>query len=178
MFRDLPATGADLVVLSGGKSIRGPQGTGIVLGKAERVHAARMNGSPNAAVGRAMKVGKEEIIGLVTALELYLEEDDAAEARLKKARLATIASALNGIAGIRVTYDPPEDYRYYPSRTELYVVLEPSFPRTLAQVREALLAGEPSVLVRESSIAVRIRPDLFKDGDAEAVGQRLREVLE
>ncbi|MBE7558003.1 aminotransferase class V-fold PLP-dependent enzyme [bacterium] len=177
LFREIPATGADVVVFSGGKSIRGPQGTGIIVGKSELVTAARMNGSPNAAVGRAMKVGKEEIVGLVTALELYLAEDDERELQLRKSQLSAIAAGLDGLPGIRTTFESPLPSSYHPPRTELYVLLDENFPMTLGEVRAALRAGEPSILVRDSQTCLRIRPDLFKDGDAEIVADRLRAIL-
>ena len=78
-LKEIVELGADLVVFSGGKGMRGPQATGLVLGKPELVAAARLNGSPQSAVGRGMKVGKEEIMGLLAAVELYLAQDEAAE---------------------------------------------------------------------------------------------------
>jgi len=74
--------GADLVSLSGGKGIRGPQSTGILAGRRDLVRAVALNASPNQALGRAAKTSKEEIAGLVTALELFMAEDEAAEMNL------------------------------------------------------------------------------------------------
>src|SRR5207247_10735354 len=71
--------GADLVSLSGGKGIRGPQSTGILAGRRDLVRAAALNASPNQALGRAAKTSKEEIAGLVTALEIFIAEDEKAE---------------------------------------------------------------------------------------------------
>ena len=67
--------GADLVIYSGGKGIRGPQGSGLLVGRKDLIRAAAANGAPNGAIGRPAKVSKEDIVGLVTALELFLEED-------------------------------------------------------------------------------------------------------
>jgi len=72
-------TGADLVILSGGKGIRGPQNTGLLVGRADLIRAAMANGSPNSAVGRPCKVSKEAIIGLVAAVELFLQDDHGSE---------------------------------------------------------------------------------------------------
>jgi len=63
--------GADLTILSGGKGIRGPQSSGLILGRKDLVEACAMNASPNHGVGRPMKVGKEEIVGLLTAVEMW-----------------------------------------------------------------------------------------------------------
>ena len=78
--------GADLVSFSGGKAVRGPQSTGMLLGKKDWVEWARLNNAPNATVGRAMKVSREEIVGLVAAVEAFVAVDEAAEmARVPRA---------------------------------------------------------------------------------------------
>ena len=71
--------GADLVIFSGGKGVRGPQGAGILCGRQDLIDAARANASPAQFLGRTMKVAKEEILGLVTALAMFLDEDEDAE---------------------------------------------------------------------------------------------------
>ena len=78
-LRRFTAEGADMVVYSGGKAVRGPQGTGILAGRADLIEAAFANGSPHQFFGRGMKVAKEEIIGLVSALQIFVEEDEDAE---------------------------------------------------------------------------------------------------
>jgi uncharacterized pyridoxal phosphate-dependent enzyme len=71
--------GFDLVAFSGGKGLRGPQCTGLLLGRKDLIDAAKLNNSPNGnAVGRGMKVAKEEIVGLVAAVDYFLSQDDAA----------------------------------------------------------------------------------------------------
>lgn len=67
--------GADLVVFSGGKTLRGPQASGVILGKRKWVNYCRLNASPNKSIGRPMKVGKEEMIGLYYAIDRYLRLD-------------------------------------------------------------------------------------------------------
>src|SRR3977135_2832981 len=76
-------SGADLVIYSGGKFLRGPQTSGLLLGNKRLVEAAWRNGSPHQALGRPMKVSKEDIIGVVTALEYWFEERDTAAERQK-----------------------------------------------------------------------------------------------
>ena len=82
------AMGFDLVAFSGGKGIRGPQSAGLLLGRKPLIAAARQNGSPNGnAIGRGMKVNKEEMVGMLAALELFVEKDHAREAtRVRTAR--------------------------------------------------------------------------------------------
>ena len=89
--------GADLVGYSGGKCLRGPQSAGILIGREDLVRAAWVQSAPHHGFGRSMKVGKEEIVGVVTALELYLERDHEAEAARWEAQLRHIEQIL-GIA--------------------------------------------------------------------------------
>ena len=100
--------GADLVVYSGGKGIRGPQSTGILVGRPDLIRAAMLNASPNQAIGRAAKTSKEEIVGLVTALELCLAEDEAAEMAQFRDTCARIVEEVRDIPGLRavVEQDP------------------------------------------------------------------------
>ena len=176
-LRDLPATGADLVCISGGKGLRGPQCTGLILGTEEHVLAARMNGSPNRSIGRGMKVGKEEIMGLLAALELFVSEDEAALEAQARARLQHIADALEGIPGVLATFDSPENDYYFPTHMALYVKLDPSFPLTPAELKDRLYEGDPAVLAKDYKVSVRIRSGLLEDGEAEIIATRLREVL-
>src|SRR5438309_5552629 len=100
--------GADLVNVSGGKGIRGPQSTGILAGRKDLIRAAVLNSSPNQGVGRAAKTSKEEIVGLVTALELFLAEDEEAEMNRYQEICTSIVDALSDTPGIRpvVEHDP------------------------------------------------------------------------
>src|SRR5439155_2981511 len=101
--------GFDLVAFSGGKGIRGPQCTGLLLGKKDLVEAAQLNNSPNSnTIGRGMKVGKEEIIGLVAAVDWFLAQDDAAmEAEYRK-RAALIAERVQSVPSVEARgFIPP-----------------------------------------------------------------------
>src|SRR6266849_5906363 len=94
--------GADLVIYSGGKFLRGPQTSGLLLGTKHLVEAAWRNGAPHQALGRPMKVSKEDIIGVLAALEYWFEErDPAAERRKWNDDLATIAERLARLDGVR-----------------------------------------------------------------------------
>ena len=85
--------GFDLVAFSGGKGIRGPQSAGLLLGRKDLIAAARLNAPPNGnTVGRGMKVNKEEILGMLVALEIYLEKDHERERREFDKRAETIRS--------------------------------------------------------------------------------------
>src|SRR2546423_7664801 len=90
--------GFDLVTFSGGKGLRGPQCTGLLLGRKDLIEAARKNNSPNSnTVGRGMKVAKEEIVGLVAAVDWFLSQDDAAMQAEYRKRAERIADQLKNI---------------------------------------------------------------------------------
>jgi L-seryl-tRNA(Ser) seleniumtransferase len=104
--------GADMVVFSGGKGIRGPQGTGILCGRADLIEAAAAQANPNQFLARPMKVSKEEVVGLVTALELFVEEDELAEFEGYRQLLQPVVDALVEIPGISVSVEE-DDYDYF-----------------------------------------------------------------
>lgn len=101
--------GADLVIFSGGKGLRGPQNTGLILGKKHLIEACRLNGSPNNAIGRVCKVGKEEIMGLLTAVQQYVSLDHEKIKEEQEQCIAYLMSELTGPEGVEVT-------RVYPGR--------------------------------------------------------------
>jgi len=92
--------GFDLVTFSGGKGLLGPQATGLLLGRADLIEAAHMCMSPFGGVGRGMKVGKEEMMGLLAAVERYLKLDHAAEMRELERRVAEMIGTLSKVKGI------------------------------------------------------------------------------
>jgi L-seryl-tRNA(Ser) seleniumtransferase len=94
--------GADMVIFSGGKAIRGPQGTGILAGRKDLIEAARANGSPNQFIGRGMKVTKEEVVGLVEALNTFVTEDEDAENAAFRAKSQRVVDALIEMPGLDV----------------------------------------------------------------------------
>src|SRR5581483_1320654 len=99
------AMGADLVIYSGGKGIRGPQGSGLLVGRKDLIRAVALNGAPNGAIGRPCKVSKEDIIGLVTALELFLQEDWTIEWNRHLEQAQEIVDAVAGLDGVTATID-------------------------------------------------------------------------
>ena len=104
LYRYLGA-GADMVVYSGGKGVRGPQGSGILVGRADLIEAAAAQASPAQFLGRGMKVAKEEIIGLVASLAAFVEEDEAAEMEAYRAMVQAVVDALVELPGLRVTLE-------------------------------------------------------------------------
>ncbi len=107
--------GFDLVAFSGGKGIRGPQSAGLLLGSKDLIAAARLNAPPNGnTVGRGMKVNKEEIVGMLAALELYLKKDFAKERADFDKRAETIRSSAAAVAGVKAEVFVPEVANHVP----------------------------------------------------------------
>jgi D-glucosaminate-6-phosphate ammonia-lyase len=117
------AEGADLVTFSGGKGLMGPQSSGILAGRADLIRAARMNGNPNHSVGRAAKAAKEDIVGLIVALENYLQRDHDADTAAWRAQAEWMLSRLSEFRGVTSSY--LHDGREHPvPRVELVFGLE------------------------------------------------------
>ena len=99
------ADGADMVSFSGGKGIRGPQGTGILCGRADLIEAAAAHANPAQFLGRPMKVAKEEVIGLITALNMFLEDDEESEMQAYRALAEQVVDALSEVPGLKITLE-------------------------------------------------------------------------
>ncbi len=174
---ELTAMGADLVVFSGGKGLFGPQSTGLILGRADLVRACRLNSNPYSGVGRGMKVGKEEICGLLRAVELFLDQDEEAVVSEWVRRCHLIAAAATGFPGVEPDYQPPYTNQFPPASPLVRLVFRPHAPKTAAQVVRELEAGEPSVLASSTGNAVSVGPQTLQNGEAEVVAARLRAIL-
>jgi L-seryl-tRNA(Ser) seleniumtransferase len=169
--------GADLVAFSGGKGLRGPQGSGILTGRADLIDAARRQSAPLQGIGRPLKVSKEEIVGLLTALEVWVARDHAADLAAAKQRTDAVVAALAGLPGVTAEHHFP-DHRGRPYPTAV-VTLDPAGGRTAADAIAALLAGEPSVAVMSSDDPQVLRIDVrvLSDDEAATVAARARQVL-
>ena len=173
--------GADLVSFSGGKGIRGPQSTGILAGRRDLVRAVTLNASPNQALARAAKTSKEEIAGLVVALELFMAEDEAAEMKRYRDVCTTVVEKLADIPGLRVVLEQDPVNRVLPHAV-VYFTEEWSGPSGQA-VQVALAKGEPHIYVQQGAHQggyfdeIAVDPINLQPGDELVVAKRLREEL-
>jgi L-seryl-tRNA(Ser) seleniumtransferase len=164
--------GADLVVFSGGKGLCGPQASGFVLGREPLIEACRRNNAPNSAIGRPMKVGKEEICGLLAAVELYVGRDHAADQRRWEAWTRAVlegAAGLPGVAAERVV-----------ARTIPQARLTLDAGRAgidAPGLAAGLAAGDPSIRVGRAGDAVVINPHNMQEGEAALIVERLQALL-
>jgi D-glucosaminate-6-phosphate ammonia-lyase len=169
--------GFDLVTFSGGKGIRGPQSAGLLLGPKPVIAAARLNGPPNSdSIGRGMKVNKEEMLGMLVALELYLEKDHARERREFDQRAERIRKAAADVAGVQAEIFVPEVANHVPHVRITWDAAAKGL--TPAQTVQALLDGEPSIGVRPDESGIVVGVWMMRDGDEKVVARRVREVLE
>jgi L-seryl-tRNA(Ser) seleniumtransferase len=180
LFRYLRG-GADLVIYSGGKGIRGPQSTGILAGRRDLIRAATLNASPNQAIGRPSKTSREEIVGLVTALELFLAEDEKAEMEHHRAVCAAIVDGLGDLPGLRAVVEQDAVNRVIPHAV---IYFEPSWTGPSGRaVQLALAAGDPHIYVQQGphqggyGDEIAIDPINLAPGDEEVIVERLRDAL-
>jgi L-seryl-tRNA(Ser) seleniumtransferase len=170
--------GADLVSISGGKGIRGPQGSGLLFGRRDLVNAASANASPNQFLGRGMKVSKEQIIGFLTALEIFVQEDEESEMNEYRRKAQRITDALIEIPGMTVSVEHDEHDFIIPSTL---ITFDRSWSgRTKEEILASLACGDPpiqlqSIFLPEDRIAVD--PFNVDNEELEVLIRRLREEL-
>jgi uncharacterized pyridoxal phosphate-dependent enzyme len=171
------AMGFDLVAFSGGKGIRGPQSAGLLLGRKPLIAAARQNASPNGgAIGRGMKVNKEEIVGMLAALELFVAKDHAREAREFERRADEIRKSAAAVSGVKAEVFVPEVANHVPHVRVTWDAASKALKA--AAVVRALQDGEPSIAIRAEGESLVIGVWMMQPGDEKIVARRLRQELE
>lgn len=165
--------GADLVIYSGGKGIRGPQDSGLLAGRADLIAAAAANGSPNAAVGRGMKVSKEAMVGLWTALTILTEVDHEADYEAHKAQAHRLHDAM--VERNDLTSIIEEDWEDWPAPTVRLVPKGGAWnPKA---IRAALQTGDPPIHVDAPRGTLQISTHGLLPGQELIIAQRLLDVL-
>jgi len=168
--------GYDLIAFSGGKAIRGPQCAGLLIGKKELVANALLNNSPHEdVIGRSQKVGKEEIVGMVKALEIYLNEDHAAIEKEWWRRLDAISSEVTRVPGVTTSYHVPDVANHVPHMNIFWDPRKISLsPRDASK---AMREGKPSVVIGASESGLGMSSFMLKPGEEKIIAARLVELL-
>jgi uncharacterized pyridoxal phosphate-dependent enzyme len=168
--------GADAAIFSGGKGLRGPQSTGLILGSHGLIDACIPNGPPNHSVGRPMKVGKEEMLGILAAVEWSLQQDEDALLASYEATVQRWIAGLSDIPGVRVERGYPSEAGQPHGRA--IVSLGPESTWTRAKLVRALWESDPRIAVGEvQSDAIALNPQTLEPGEDEIVLATLRRLL-
>jgi L-seryl-tRNA(Ser) seleniumtransferase len=170
--------GFSMVVFSGGKGIRGPQSAGVLMGKKEIIAAARLNGPPNGdTIGRGMKVNKEELLGMMVAIETFMKKDHASEWKEWERRVALIGDSAKSIAGVKAEQYVPPIANHVP---HLRLTWDSSKVKlSYKEVAVKLREGDPSIEVvpGNNKDSLEIGVWMLQPGEDKIIARRLREVL-
>ena len=171
-FNDM---GFDLVCCSGGKAIRGPQSSGILMGKKDLIAAARLSASPRAdTIGRGHKVNKEEILGLYVALERFIKTADS-EWKMWEDQIATIDKTVQGLKGVTTRIFVPPFANHVPT---IEVKWDPAVVKlTTQQMQLNLRNGNPSIEINPGKNSLQIATFVMVPGEEKIVAKRLKEEL-
>ncbi len=168
--------GFDLVCFSGGKGLRGPQSSGLLLGRKELISAARKSAPPNGnTIGRGMKINKEEILGLLVAIEVYLKRDHAADWAMWEKQIKVINDTAISVPGVTPELHVPEVANHVPSIRLRWD--QSKIKITIDEVREALRKGHPSIETVGNSESLDMTTWMLIPGEERIVAKRVREIL-
>jgi L-seryl-tRNA(Ser) seleniumtransferase len=170
--------GADLVIFSGGKGLMGPQSSGILAGKKDLIAAARLNHAPFHSIGRTAKVCREEMAGLLVALERYVQRDHQADYAHWTAQAGYITNAVNtlGLPGVQGSVVFDEDIGTCPNA--VITIDAAKFGRSAYEVRQKVEGGVPRIILGfnpmpETCREIVVNPHMLQAGETEVVAQRI-----
>ena len=177
-FNDM---GFDLVAISGGKAMRGPQSTGILMGKKDLIAASRLSAPPNSGICRGHKVNKEEILAMYVALERHIKMDHVKEWKMWEDRMAVVVNTIKNVKGVETEVFIPEIANYTPT---LHLSWDNNLIKmTGRQLKERLWNGDPGIEVmgggtmgaRKDGIELSVWQ--LKPGQEKIVANRVKEEL-
>jgi uncharacterized pyridoxal phosphate-dependent enzyme len=174
---DYTNMGYDLVTFSGGKAMRGPQCAGLLIGRKDLVAYALLNNSPHEdTLGRSQKVGKEEIIGMVKALEIYLKEDHDALAKEWQDRLNGISAELTKIPGVSTSFFTPDIANHVP---HMRITWDSKISVTPQEVSKLLRRSKPPIVIGggEGRPGLSMCSFMLQPGQDKIVAEQLSRVL-
>ncbi|MYA69856.1 aminotransferase class V-fold PLP-dependent enzyme [Candidatus Poribacteria bacterium] len=169
--------GADLALFSGGKGLCGPQSSGLIVGKKSLIEAIAFNGPPHPFIGRGMKVGKEEMVGLLAAVEWYLNHDHAELQQSYEEQVTYYEEVFADTQGVTVHRSFPSEAGQPMPRTEIRFD-EEHLGITRDEILHQLQTGEPSIdIAGAGANGVLINGQTLMPGEVEIIAQRLKEIL-
>src|SRR3954452_11275306 len=174
---DYANMGYDLITFSGGKAMRGPQCAGLLIGREDLVHYALLNNSPfEDTLGRGQKVGKEEIVGMLKALEIYLNEDHDALSREWQQRLQNISAQITKIPGVSTSFFTPDVANHVP---HMGITWDARIALTPQQASHLLRSGQPSIVIGggEGRPGLAMNSFMLQPGEDQIIAEQLSKVL-
>ena len=169
--------GADLALFSGGKGLCGPQSSGLIVGKKSLIEAIAFNGPPHPFIGRGMKVGKEELVGLLAAVEWYLNHDHEALQQSYEDQVTYYDEVFSDTQGVTVHRSFPSEAGQPMPRTEIRFD-EEHLGITRNEILQQLAEGEPSIdIAGAGANGVLINGQTLMPGEVEIIAQRLKEIV-
>jgi uncharacterized pyridoxal phosphate-dependent enzyme len=174
---DYANMGYDLITFSGGKAIRGPQCAGLLLGREDLVHYALLNNSPyEDTLGRGQKVGKEEIVGMIKALELYLAEDHDALAKEWQQRLDNISRQITKIPGVSTSFFTPDIANHVP---HMQITWDSRIAASPKEISQTLRGGQPSIVIGggENHSGLAMNSFMLQPGEDQIIADQLTKAL-
>lgn len=175
--------GATLVAYSGGKAIRGPQCAGLLLGRKDLIRAAWVASAPHHGHGRTMKVGKEEIVGMLAAVEMWVKRDHEAEDKMWTSWMENIGARVSKLAGVTATVRQPRGLDNH--TPGLSISWDPAkYGITGAEMASLLDSTEPRIVLTgggrnggNGQTSISIAAHMMSPGDDRVVGDRIHQVL-
>jgi L-seryl-tRNA(Ser) seleniumtransferase len=174
--------GFDMVAFSGGKAIRGPNNTGLLLGRRDLIETAKQNTNPNAGIGRMLKVSKEELMACLAAVERYVHLDHEAEWKEWERRIQVIQARLGGIPTVKGSTTVPPIANHVP---HLRLTWDPERVKiTGGQLAKELAAGDPPIITggvagsrRGGGTGITLSVFMLLEGEEQVVADRLHAIL-
>jgi L-seryl-tRNA(Ser) seleniumtransferase len=173
---DFAKMGYDLIAFSGGKAIRGPQCAGLLIGKKQHIANAMLNNSPHEdTIGRSSKVGKEEIVGMVKALEVYLNEDHAALGKEWWRRLDLVSAEVTRVPGVTTSFHVPDVANHVPHMDIFWDPRKVSLaPR---EASSSLRKGKPAIVIEPTENGLVMNSFMLKPGEEKIIAEHLVQLL-
>jgi len=170
--------GADLAVFSGGKGLCGPQSSGLVLGRKDLIEACAFNACPRAFIGRPMKVGKEELVGLMTAVRRYLDLDHDLLMHTYEDQVQTVIAAFSDHPYISARRSFPSEAGQPMPRAEI-IFDEEGLGITRDEVLTRLRTSDPSIeLAAAGAAGVFVNPQTLEPGQEKIIVSRIRQIAD